>query len=304
MCGKRRKTSQDPPEQIPIRPPQTASLHTNALRAASLQAAPQQSRQTQLPEEVVQKILKFGTGVPRCGFLKGKAYLFLLRNVKHKDPASFYSNLYEQRHESSFGSVSAIANDQLVVCKEKCSVWNSYTKRCISKSMNSHFDVITSFYLVMKALYDSIKKLFPSNAPSIPFVMTLSVLERRMPSSVVNPPRIRCSSSTINYSSGHGMQYTFNPVPGSDKFKIQQNYRPGMASDRSLAQSIASLNEYTFKVEFKAEDLDIEDDDGLYDAAAEYYRTAIGFIEFSFAALSGSNDKLLSSFRQVARGYS
>lgn len=245
--------------------------------------------------------------MPRCSVLKGKAYLHLdtkhrVRGVKKSD--SFYTDLYERRHENIFGSVSAIANGQRVVCREKCNDWNSYTEKCISKSISSHIDVITSFYLVTKTLYDSIKKLFPPTAPSIPFVMSLRVLKRKVPSGAANPPFIRCYNSRIEYFFGHDMMYTFYSVPGSDRFKLKQHTRPGITSVDWLALSIESLNEYTFKIEFDAEDLDIEDEEGRYYAAEDFYRSKFGFVEFSFASLAGSDDKLLSSFRQVARGYS
>ena len=306
VCGKRRKTFQDPPGQSPTPPPQTEPLHTNALRAASVQASPQRSRQTHLPEDVVQNILKFGAGVPRCSVLKGKAYLHL--GTRHhmsrsRKSGSFYTDLYERRHEDDFGSVKAIANGQRLVCREKCNDWNSYTEKCISKSISSHVAVITSFYLVTKTLYDSIKKLFPPTAPSIPFVMTLRILKRKVPSGG-EPPLIRCYSSRIEYLFGHERMYTFYPVPGSDRFKLVQYDRSGMTSERWLALSIESLNKYTFKLEFGAEDLSAEDEEGLYSAADDFYRSKFGFVEFSFASLSGSDDKLLSSFRQVARGYS
>lgn len=306
VCGKRKKPFQ---EQSPLDPPGVMSLHTNSLPSASLETAPQRSKQTQLPEEVVQNILKFGGGAPRCNVLKGKAYLFLGKDhfssrMKYKKSDTFYNDLYDHRNEDIFGSVSAIANDQRVVCKEKCNDWKSYTERCISKSMNSHFDVITSFYLVMKTLYDSVKKLFPPSAPAVPFVMTLSVLKRKVPSASANPPLIRCYSSGINYFFGHERMYTFKPVPGSDSFKVQQYNHPRMASGHWLALSIASLNEYTFKLEFDAEDLDVEHEGSLYSAAEKFYGDTFGFVEFSFAALSGSEDKLFSSLRQVAKAYS
>jgi hypothetical protein len=257
---------------------------------------------------VVQNILKFGAGVSHCSVLKGKAYLYLRSATYRKD--SYYTDLYQRRHEDIFGSVSAIANGHHVICKEKCNDWKSYTEKCISKSISSHVDVITSFYLVMKALYDSIKKLFPPTAPSVPFVMILSVLKGDVPSGGANPPYIRCYNSRIEYIFDRDMMYTFYPVPGSNHMiKLEKNIhrfqkklyiRSSLYSDFWLGLSIESLKEYTFKLEFRADDLDIE---GM-EEADRFYQSRVGYVEFSFASLSVSDDKLLSSFRQVARGYS
>jgi hypothetical protein len=285
-------------------PPQPASLHKNGLQTVSLQAAPRRSSGTQLPEEVIQNIFKFGGGVPRCSVLKGKAYLLLhrdhRRNSRYMKSDRFYADLYERRREDIFGSVSAIANEQGVVCKEKCSDWNSYTERCISKSVTSHFDVITSFYLVTRTLYDSIKKLFPPVYQSTPFDMTLRVLKEKM--HFFDTPLIRCYSSGISYFVGEKAHFMFTAVAGSDRFEIKQfnHERPGMfLSEDLLKVSIESLKNYTFQLEF-----DVEDSvDAAYDAEAEeFYRDQVGFVEFSLGALSG--DKLLSSFKQVARRYS
>lgn len=300
FCSKRRKPAHDPPQQSPTSPPHPASLHTNGLRTASLQeAAPRRSSGTQLPEEVIQNILKFG-GVPRCGVLKGKAYLLLHRGHarNRRYSKSLLADLYERRHEDIFGSVSAIANERGVVCKEKCSDWNSYTERCISKSMKSHFDVTTSFYLVMRTLYDSFKKLFPPVYQSTPFDMTLRVLKEK--AHFHASPLIRCYNSEISYIIGQKGLFTFTAVPGSDRFEIKQynNEHPGMYLSKDLLRdSIASLKNYTFQLEF-----DVETADDYNEEAEEFYRDQVGFVEFSFGALSG--DKLLSSFKQVARGYS
>lgn len=314
ICGKRRKILQDPPERSPPGPPQAALLHTNAVRTASPQAAPESSIPTQLPEEVVQHILKFGAGAPRCSVLKAKAYLLLEREgyrrsrIDKSKTKRNIADLYERRRDDIFGSARAIANDRHVVCKEKCNDWSSYTEKCISKTINSPFDMITPFYLVTRTIYDSIKKLFPPTAPSIPFVMTMSVLKRKTPSSggihsyEGYRPLIRCYSSRIDYFFGYEMALTLESVPGSDRFKLEQYTHNSFASARSLALSIASLNEYVFMLEFSVED--VEEDGSGFQEADNFYTSQIGFLEFSFAALAESEDKRFSSFRQVARGYS
>jgi hypothetical protein len=280
LCHKRRKTYQEPDKQ-------TSRLTGNAQ---------------QLPAEITEHILKF-SAPQLCGFLKGKAYLMkpLKLQTRYSRKTDLKMNLYAQRKTENQGSAGAIANDKVVVCKETCSDWKSYTETCIPKSLK--LDLIKAFYLVMQSLVKSITNL---QAPLQYTSMRLRPMKRTAEDPTFEYPIIDCHrNGEIYYFAGDKTSLAFHPTgPNmyeilriSDRYEFAQPYQLS-----ALRSSIFSLNNRAFEVEFSRDEPDDDSDSPEYKAHVN--SESLAFVDFSFTAHPDANLGRHSSLRPSARAFS
>lgn len=129
---KRRRGPDAEDTKINLHPPLSARSPSPHLKEKRPRAPDTEDRMSALPPEVSDQIRRWSEKSPRCRFLKAKAT---------------FENTAEPR------SVSIIADDKTLVCKDVCPQWAKYATECIRHVTDAkHLE--DTFYLVMTTLRD------------------------------------------------------------------------------------------------------------------------------------------------------